>query len=141
PDLLVRAAYAVAIGWTVVVIGSFTRYYLDPDGALAGGAAGLYSALALLPIILFGALGVHTYGLRTRFGRAILFATLGSLVWQSTHAIYGLAGSDGYGEAAQVGYLLAPLLWGLGLLLLLRAAGITLGHARSYLWMLAAIAV
>jgi hypothetical protein len=125
----------------VAVAASFALVNASSDAPGAGFAADLYAPLAIAPTLLLGTLALRCYGLRTHFGRAILLATAGTVVWALADLYYTVDDVMQFASLADFGYVLGPALWGAALVVLWRAAGVTVRAALAqHGWFLLATA-
>ncbi|MEO6866858.1 MAG: hypothetical protein ABI200_02435, partial [Gaiellales bacterium] len=123
--------------WFIAVAGSWLLTQLGVDGV--SGPFELHSPLGLIPMAALVTLAVREYGLRTRFGRAVVIVFTGSLLWGVGDLLYTIRASCSgwqhigcgplspdppYPSWSDIGYLLGPALWAAAIILLWRSIGI-----------------
>lgn len=136
-DPLTYLAWGLGLAWFWGVAASFLAVIVLGGGDTAGFGARMYAPLAVVPAILLGVLALRCYRACTRFGRAILLTVIGTVVWAAADLYYTLVEVEQIPSIADLGYLAGPLLWGLAIVQLWRAAGIDWRDAYSFTWFLA----
>ncbi|MEO6866601.1 MAG: hypothetical protein ABI200_01115, partial [Gaiellales bacterium] len=104
----------------------------------------------LIPMAALVTLAVREYGLRTRFGRAVVIVFTGSLLWGAGDLLYTIRASCAgwqrigcgpfspdppYPSWSDIGYLLGPALWAAAIILLWRSIGIGWRELGRFAWM------
>jgi hypothetical protein len=120
----------------VCVATGFTGALLGID--FLDWIAELYSPLGIPAVLVMGVCAARTYGVQTRFGKAVLFAMLGSIAWSLGDLVYDwnvrcdqlavfaceASSVPAYPSLPDVGYLAGPVLWAVSIVCLWRALGI-----------------